>query len=348
MGLPLNRTVSLLVCFGIAYSLLLVLSILVIVPHYLSGGLGGFLLYELTDTELEGASEVSFLPSLVWVLIPLTSIVLWVFSWLSYSVSTRSTGLVRNLGLSGGVLSFSASLIPALLVVRELLAYRIFGATLPAAVHALTTLVLVMRGVMHPAALLGRGAWVIPVVIFVETGLFFGFFLPGDSLLLTVGVLGAAGYVDLALVMPLSVLSAFAGDQLGYAIGRRSGETLANRYKFVYDNLQHASDFYSKHGGKAILLARFVPVVRTFAPVVAGGARMNYVRFTLSNIAGGTLWVLGLTLTGYVIGNHVPNTVTYLDTLILVVIVSSPLVWVLAWLWGCRKEHGIRAARKCI
>jgi len=341
-----SRGVRILVCFGVAYSLLLFLSILVIVPHYLPGGLGGFLISELTDTELEGPSEVPLLSSLVWVIVPLTSIVLLVFSWLSYSISTGSTGLLRKLGLSGGVLFFSVSLIPALLVVRELLAYRILGATLPAAVDTLTGLVLLVQTGMHPAALLGRGAWVVPLVIFVETGLFFGFFLPGDSLLLAVGVLGAAGYLDLALVLPLSVLSALAGDQLGYAIGRRSGEVLSSRYEFVHDNIEHARVFYSKHGGKAILLARFVPVVRTFAPVVAGAARMNYVRFTFSNIAGGTLWVLGLTLGGYVIGNTVPSTVVYLDPFIVAVIVSSPLMWILAWLWERRKERHSRATGK--
>ena len=239
----MKRSVSLLVAFGVAYSLLLILSILFIVPHYLSGGLGGFLLAILTDTEPEVSSGTSLLSTLAWILIPLTSIVLCVFSWLAYDFSARSTGLLRKLGQSGGVLFFSASFIPAILVVRKLLAYRILGAPLPSVVHILTRVVLAMRGLMMPAALLGRGGWVIPVIIFVETGLFFGFFLPGDSLLLTVGVLGSAGYVDLALLIPLAILSAIAGDQLGYAIGRRSGELLSARYRFVHDNLERREAF---------------------------------------------------------------------------------------------------------
>jgi membrane-associated protein len=334
----MKRSISLLLGFGVAYSLLFILSILVIVPRYLSGGLGGFFLALLTDTEPEIRPGTSLLSVLAWILIPLTSIVLCVLSWLAYDFSSRSTGLLRKLGLSGGVLFFSAGFIPAILVVRELLASRVFGVTLPGVMHVLTRIVLAMRGVMMPAELLGRGTWVIPVIIFVETGLFFGFFLPGDSLLLTVGVLGSAGHVDLTWLIPLTVLSAIVGDQLGYVIGRRSGEALSARYGFVHENLERASDFFSKYGGKAVALARFVPVLRTFAPVLAGAAKMNYLRFTLSNIVGGTLWVLSVTIAGYFVGSQVPSLVHYLDPLLLVIILSSPLVWFLAWIWGRAKK----------
>ncbi len=335
----LKRNISLLVLFGVVYSLLFVLSVLFIVPRYLSGGLGGFLLALLTDTEPEGRPATSFFAPLIWILIPLASLGLCAMSWVTYGVSSRSTGPIRKLGRLGGALLLVASFLPAIVVARELLVYRIFGVALPNVVGILTNFVFVMKDIMNPTLLVGRrGAWVVPVVIFVETGLFFGFFLPGDSLLLTVGVLGSVGYVDLALLIPFSILGAIVGDQLGYAIGRRSGEALAHRYRFVRDNVQRASEFYSKHGGKAIVLARFVPVVRTFAPIVAGAARMSYYRFTISNIIGGALWVLSVTLAGYFVGSLVPAVTDYLNPLILVVILTSPLVWMLAWVWGRTKK----------
>lgn len=335
----MKRNNSLLLLFGVGYLLVFVLSVLFIVPRYLSGGLGSYLLALLTDTEPEGRLATSSFAPLIWILIPLASIGLCVMSWVTYGVSTRSTNPLKKLAQIGGALFFAASILPTILVVRELLVYRIFGVELPNAVAVLTNLVLVMEGIMNPTLLLGRGAWVIPVVVFVETGLFFGFFLPGDSLLLTVGVLGAVGYLDLGLLIPFSILAAIVGDQLGYAIGRRSGEALSNRYRFVQNNLQRASEFYSMHGGKAIVLARFVPVVRTFAPIVAGAAGMHYLRFTLSNITGGALWVVSLTLAGYFVGNQVPNVIDYLNPLILIIILASPLVWISAWVSGRTKKR---------
>ena len=269
-------------------------------PRHLSHGLGGFLLALLTDTEPEGRRITSFFAPLVWITIPLASICLCVLSWVTYVASSKSTRPVSNLVQLGSTLIFAASFVPAILVVRELLIYRIFGVDLPTVVDGITNFVRVLKVFMNPALLFGRrGVWVIPVVIFAETGLFFGFFLPGDSLLLTVGVVAYLGRLNLALVIPLSILAAILGDQLGYTIGRQSGEALAYRYRFVRDNLQRANEFYSKHGGKSIILARFPPVVRTFAPIVAGAARMQYFRFTISNIAGGALWVLSVTLAGY-------------------------------------------------
>lgn len=336
----MKRTSSILLSFSIGYSLLFILSVLFIVPRYLSGGLGGFLLALLTDTEPEGRLVTSLFPPLIWTLIPLTSIGLCVMSWVTHSASGSSTEPLRKLAQLGGALLFAASFLPAILVVRELLVYHIFGVALPNVVGVLTNVVLVLRTIMNPTLLLGRGSsWVVPVVIFVETGLFFGFFLPGDSLLLTVGVLGAVGHVDLTSLILFSILAAIAGDQLGYAIGRRSGEVLVLRYRFVHDNVQRASEFYAKHGGKAIVLARFVPVVRTFAPVVAGAAGMRYSRFTISNVAGGTLWVTSVTLAGYFVGSHVPMVAHYLDPLIVIVILTSPLVWMSAWLWRRTKKR---------
>jgi membrane-associated protein len=317
--------------------MLFVLSLLFIVPQYLSGGLGDFLLALLTETEPEGRLVISFYSPLLWMLIPLTSIGLCVMSWISYGASDGSTEV--KLGRVGGLLFLAASIFPAVLVVRELLVFSQLGHVLPGIMDALNTFVLVLSDLVNPTLLVGhRGSWAVPIIIFVETGLFFGFFLPGDSLLLTVGVLGAIGFVDLTSLIPTSIIGAILGDQLGYAIGRRSGDALASRYSFVRENVKRASTFYDKHGGKAVVLARFVPVVRTFAPMVAGAARMSYSRFTISNIAGGALWVISVMLAGYFVGRQVPVLAGYLDDIILVVIISSPLVWALAWMWGRTKK----------
>ena len=331
---------------GAAYSVLFVLSVLFIVPRYLSGGLGGFFLALLTDTEPEGLRVRSFFAPLIWILTPLMSLGLCAMSWVTYGVPSRSNRPLGKLARLGGALFLVASFLPAIVVVRELLIYRVFGVSPPGVVGTLTSFVLVLRDIMNPTMLLGRGGvWVVPVVIFVETGLFFGFFLPGDSLLLTVGVLGSMGHVNLALLIPFSILGALLGDQLGYAIGLQSGEALADRYQFVRDNVLRASEFYSTYGGKAIVLARFVPVVRTFAPIVAGAAGMSYSRFTISNFAGGTLWVLSVMLAGYFVGRLVPAVTGYLNPLILVVILTSPLVWMFAWIWG-RTKKGPQTAKR--
>src|SRR5208337_5138028 len=151
--------------------------------------------------------------------------------------------------------------------------------------------------------------------------------------------------VNLTSLTVASIIGAILGDQLGYAIGRRSGDALARRYRFVRENVKRAGEFYGRHGGKAVVLARFVPVVRTFAPMFAGAARMSYFRFTLSNIAGGALWVISVTLTGYFVGRQVPVLADYLDRIILVVIISSPLVWLLAWIWGRSRRVNLRGDR---
>jgi|GEM_PF-101601 len=346
----MKRVTSLLFAFVVAYSLLFVLSILFIVPRYLSGSLGDFLLAELMDTEPEGRFVTSFSSALIWMAIPLTAVALCVISMVSYSASARSAESLKKWGQLGTVLFLTSSALPAILVVRELLVYRVLGIVFPGFLSVLNSFVLVLKDFLNPAFLLGRGGvWAVPVVIFVETGLFFGFFLPGDSLLLTVGVLGAVGYVDLPSLILSSTLGAIMGDQLGYAIGRRSGDVLARRFRFVRENVRRASEFFDRYGGKAVVLARFVPVVRTFAPVAAGAAEMSYSRFTLSNIVGGALWVLSITLAGYFVGRQVPVVATYLNPIILVVVISSPLVWILAWVWGRSKKFNAtpnRASRR--
>jgi membrane-associated protein len=168
-------------------------------------------------------------------------------------------------------------------------------------------------------------------IIFAESGLFFGFFLPGDSLLLTAGLLAWKGHLDLNVLLPLLFVAAVLGDNVGYWFGKKVGPPLFNREAsllFRRKNLLAAEAFYAKHGGKAIVLARFAPFIRTFVPIVAGAVQMEYRRFFLFNVLGGFLWTIGLTLLGYTIGNtfgHVEGISSYIEIFILGIIALSLL-----------------------
>ncbi|HEY3122971.1 MAG TPA: VTT domain-containing protein [Thermoanaerobaculia bacterium] len=142
-------------------------------------------------------------------------------------------------------------------------------------------------------------------IVFAETGLMVGFFLPGDSLLVTAGVFAANGHLSIWWLNVLLVAAAILGDTVGYWIGRKAGPALFNRPRSRFFNpahLRRAHDFYEKHGGKTIIIARFMPIVRTFAPVVAGMGKMEYRRFLSFNVFGGLLWVVSMTLIGYYLG----------------------------------------------
>lgn len=145
-------------------------------------------------------------------------------------------------------------------------------------------------------------------IVFAESGLLIGFFLPGDSLLFTAGLLVAGGgylHLPLWVLCLLGALAAIVGDQVGYAFGRRFGPALFSRPNsrlFKRENLTRAQAFFDRYGARSIILARFVPIVRTFTPVVAGAARMDYPTFLLYNVIGGTLWVGGVTTLGYFLG----------------------------------------------
>ena len=165
-------------------------------------------------------------------------------------------------------------------------------------------------------------------IVFIETGLFAGFFLPGDSLLVTAGVFAAAGQVRLAWLLAFVTVCAIAGDQLGYWIGRRAGTTLYRREDsrfFKKSHLRRAHEFYEKYGGKTIIIARFVPIVRTFCPPVAGAAGMSYARYLSYDIFGGFLWVWSMVLLGYTLGRSVPNIEKQIHWVIAVVIFLSLL-----------------------
>ncbi len=172
------------------------------------------------------------------------------------------------------------------------------------------------------------GTFLVCGIVFVETGLFVGFFLPGDSLLVTAGIFAAAGHVHLGLLLSLVSLGAVAGDQVGYWIGRRAGQALYSREDsmlFKKRHLERAHDFYERYGGKTIVLARFVPIIRTFAPPVAGAARMNYRRFISYNILGGFLWVWSMVLLGYFLGAAIPEIDRHIHLVVAIVVFLSIL-----------------------
>jgi len=168
-------------------------------------------------------------------------------------------------------------------------------------------------------------------IVFVETGLFFGFFLPGDSLLVTAGILASQGHLNIAWLLLFPTLAAIAGDQTGYVIGRSAGNALSSRYPKFKIQLERAHAFYEKHGTKTIVIARFVPIIRTFVPAVAGAARMRYRNFVVFNIVGGTLWVFSTTLLGYGVGSVIPDIDKYLHLVIGVVIFLSLIPVILEW-----------------
>ena len=152
-------------------------------------------------------------------------------------------------------------------------------------------------------------------IVFAESGLFFGFFLPGDSLLFTAGLLASQGFLNVWVLAPLLVIAAILGDSVGFWTGRRLGGWLMKQkdsFFFKKHHLLKAQRFYEKHGGKTLILARFIPAVRTFAPIVAGMANMHYQSFLSFNVIGGFFWAMGMTLLGYFLGTLIPDVEKYL------------------------------------
>ena len=167
------------------------------------------------------------------------------------------------------------------------------------------------------------------LIIFAETGLLIGFFLPGDSLLFTGGILASQGNLNIAVIAIGCFLAAVIGDQVGYTIGYRAGPPLFRRPDsriFKQRYVDRTKEFFDKHGPKTILLARFVPVVRTFAPVLAGVGEMNRRTFTTYNIVGGFVWAVGVTVAGYILGSAIGSDIDkYLLPIIAVIVVLSIL-----------------------
>ena len=165
-------------------------------------------------------------------------------------------------------------------------------------------------------------------IVFAESGLFFGFFFPGDSLLFTAGFLASQEYLGLDLLLLGSFIFAVLGDNVGYWFGRKIGPKIFTKEDSLFFQKKHierAQKFYEKYGNKTIVLARFVPVVRTFAPIVAGVGNMKYGKFVLYNIIGGFIWTFGLILAGYYLGRSIPGIDRYLLPIIALIIILSVL-----------------------
>lgn len=180
--------------------------------------------------------------------------------------------------------------------------------------------------------LVRAGYAIMALAVFAETGLLAGFFLPGDSLLVTAGVFAARGDFDIVFLNVLLSISAIVGDAVGFQIGKRAGRALFDKPDsrfFKQQYLVKTQGFYDKHGGKTIVLARFIPIIRTFAPTIAGIAGMGYVKFASFNVFGGILWVLSLTMLGYLLGNAIPNLDNNIDKVIILVVFISiiPILW---------------------
>ncbi len=172
-------------------------------------------------------------------------------------------------------------------------------------------------------------------IIFSETGLLVGFFLPGDSLLVTAGLFAARGELNIAILCPLLLVAAICGNATGYFIGRKLGPALFDKPQsrfFRRDHLLKTKEFYEKYGGITIIMAQFMPFARTFAPVVAGIAEMKYQRFALFNVVGAIFWILGMTLLGYFLGRTFPEVVKHIELVIIAIVFLSILPLIIKYL----------------
>jgi len=195
-----------------------------------------------------------------------------------------------------------------------------------------------------PALIQSVGLIGIFAIVFIESGLLVGFFLPGDSLLFTAGFLASQDLLPIVWLVIGVVIMAILGDQVGYLLGKRYGRKLFSKPDsrfFKQEYLHQAENFSKKYGPIAIVLARFTPVVRTFAPVVAGVGNMNYATFVTYNIIGGVLWGAGLTLLGYVLGSKIPNIDRYLLPVIAIIILLSILPGILHFLRTPERRRGL-------
>jgi len=169
-------------------------------------------------------------------------------------------------------------------------------------------------------------------IIFAESGLLVGFFLPGDSILFTAGFLASQGFFNIWLLTPMTFIAAVLGDSVGYAFGHKVGKKLFQKQESIFFHKKHlirAQKFYEKHGGKTITIARFLPVVRTFAPIVAGMGDMNYRKFLFYNLLGAFLWAICIPFAGFFLGNAIPGVDKYLLPIIAIIIIASVIPSVL-------------------
>lgn len=179
------------------------------------------------------------------------------------------------------------------------------------------------------------------LIVFAETGLLIGFFLPGDSLLIAAGLFAAKGDMNILILISTLTVAAIVGDAVGFYIGRKLGPKLYNKEDSFFFRKKHliaAHELYEKHGGKTIIIARFIPIIRTFAPTVAGAAEMNYFRFAMFNVIGGFLWVWSMLLGGFYLGRVFGDKINdYIHYLIIGVIFVSFIPIIIKWI-KTRKE----------
>lgn len=181
------------------------------------------------------------------------------------------------------------------------------------------------------------------LIVFTETGLFFGFFLPGDSLLVTAGLLASRGAIDVLTLGVVLSAAAIAGDNTNYWIGRLSGPRLFRREDsllFKRRHLERAHEFYGRHGGKTIVLARFMPILRTFAPLVAGAAAMRYRTFLAFSVLGGLAWIWSMLSVGYFLGRYIPGIDRHIELVIAAVVLLSISPGIVGWLKERRAAAG--------
>jgi membrane-associated protein len=192
-----------------------------------------------------------------------------------------------------------------------------------------------LKQLVNPESIIHYGGiYLLLFVVFAETGLFVGFFLPGDSLLFTAGLLCSTGILDLHpfLLVLLIIIAAVAGNMVGYGFGKKVGPLLFKRksgFFFRQEHLVTANEFYKKHGKKTIILSRFLPIVRTFAPIVAGIVKLELYKFFIYSLVGAFFWVVALVLTGFYMGKYIPGIKDYLGYIVifLIVITSIPFVF---------------------
>ena len=197
-----------------------------------------------------------------------------------------------------------------------------------------------------PALIKWAGYFGLTAIVFAETGLLIGFFLPGDSLLVTAGLVSARGLLNVYLLGILLNIAAAAGNSFGYMIGRMTGPRIFTREDsilFSKKNVYRAQEFYARHGRKAIILAQFMPIIRTFSPVVAGVGKMPYRQFVLISIVGTVLWVWSMLFTGHFLGTYIPGIDKHIEILVLTVIFVSILPAIISW-WREKRKTAAAAA----
>lgn len=179
-------------------------------------------------------------------------------------------------------------------------------------------------------------------IVFAETGLLLGFFLPGDSLLFTVGVVVGAGHLNFPLIVLLLIAAAIIGDSTGYLLGRRTGPAIFSRPDsklFKQEYVRRTEEFYAKHGGKTIIYARFVPIVRSFAPFMAGVGRMQYKTFLPYSVIGGIVWITSMTSLGYLLGN-IPIVRRHFEKVVIAIVLISVMPVVMEYFKGRKQQAG--------